>query len=231
MYRLLLVEDDRAVAIGIEYSLKKEGFSVTHKNNLKLARESLKEEEFDLILLDITLPDGDGYEFCFEIRENKNNIPIIFITACDEECNVVLGLDLGGDDYVTKPIRVRELVSRINAVLRRRGKVIAKAKDILKSGDIKIDILAHSVVKSNREIELTKGEFKLLNMFLENKNQVLERNVILEKLWDIDGEFVDANTLNVYIKRLREKIEDDTKKPEYIKTIRGVGYRWDKAVE
>lgn len=231
MNRLLLVEDDRAVAIGIEYSLKKEGFSVTHKNNLESARESLKEEEFDLVLLDITLPDGDGYDFCFEIRENKNDIPIIFITACDEECNVVLGLDLGGDDYVTKPIRVRELVSRINAVLRRRGKVMAKANNILKSGDIKIDVLAHSVFKDDNEVELTKGEFKLLNMFLENKNQVLERNVILEKLWDIDGEFVDANTLNVYIKRLREKIEDDIKKPEYIKTIRGVGYRWDKEVE
>ncbi|MBN3376769.1 DNA-binding response regulator, partial [Clostridium botulinum] len=160
------------------------------------------------------------------------------MTACDEEANVVLGLDMGGDDYITKPIRIRELLSRINAVLRRRTKEAElKNKNIKEdniknnkiiSKDIIIEPLKAKVFKGEEEILLTAGEYKLLLILLENKGNVLSRNILLEKIWDVDGSFVDGNTLNVYIKRLREKIEKDPKKPEYIETVRGIGYRWSE---
>ncbi|MBN3376761.1 DNA-binding response regulator, partial [Clostridium botulinum] len=160
------------------------------------------------------------------------------MTACDEEANVVLGLDMGGDDYITKPIRIRELLSRINAVLRRRAKEAeSKNKNIKEdniknnkiiSKDIIIEPLKAKVFKGEEEILLTAGEYKLLLILVENKGNVLSRNVLLERIWDVDGSFVDGNTLNVYIKRLREKIEKDPKKPEYIETVRGIGYRWSE---
>ncbi len=160
------------------------------------------------------------------------------MTACDEEANVVLGLDMGGDDYITKPIRIKELLSRINAVLRRRTKEAeSKNKNIKEdniknnkiiSKDIIIEPLKAKVFKGEEEILLTAGEYKLLLILVENKGNVLSRNVLLEKIWDVDGSFVDGNTLNVYIKRLREKIEKDPKKPEYIETVRGIGYRWSE---
>ncbi|MGL4774019.1 MAG: response regulator transcription factor [Clostridium sp.] len=228
MRKILLVEDDRAVALAVIYSLKKEGFEISHALNLRQAREMIK-EEFDLILLDLMLPDGDGYEFCIEIRNSKNEVPIIFMTACDEESNIVLGLDLGGDDYVTKPVKIKELVSRMNAVLRRKGSIINRAeenKDILISGNIEVDKGAHIVKKCGIEIGVTLSEFKLLTLLMENAPNVLTRTSILEKLWDVDGNFIDANGLSVYIKRLREKIEDDSKNPELIQTVRAVGYKW-----
>ncbi|MGL5647614.1 MAG: response regulator transcription factor [Clostridium sp.] len=221
--RILLVEDDRPVAIGVEYSLKKEGFEVLLASSVEESKKIIEDEYIDIALLDISLPDGDGYELCTYIKEKKNNVGIIFVTACDEECNVVLGLDLGGDDYVTKPIRVRELVSRINAVGRRKG--IFKDTALI-IGNLKINKLSHTVLKNEREVILTKAEYKLMIILLDNKGQVLERGTLLEKLWDIDGNFVDGNTLNVYIKRLREKLEDDVKNPRYIMTVRGVGYKW-----
>ncbi|OPD23674.1 transcriptional regulator [Clostridium botulinum] len=237
MTKILLVEDDTALAIGVEYTLKQENYEVKRAKNLKEAREILKEEELDLILLDLMLPDGSGYDFCSEVRE-ESLIPVIFMTACDEEANVVLGLDMGGDDYITKPIRIRELLSRINAVLRRRTKEAeSKNKNIKEnnlnsnkiiSKDIIIEPLKAKVFKGEEEILLTAGEYKLLLILLENKGNVLSRNILLEKIWDVDGSFVDGNTLNVYIKRLREKIEKDPKKPEYIETVRGIGYRWSE---
>ncbi|HID0816953.1 response regulator transcription factor [Clostridium botulinum] len=237
MTKILLVEDDMALAIGVEYTLKQENYEVKRAKNLKEAREILKEEELDLILLDLMLPDGSGYDFCSEVRE-ESLIPVIFMTACDEEANVVLGLDMGGDDYITKPIRIRELLSRINAVLRRRTKEAeSKNKNVKEnnlnsnkiiSKDIIIEPLKAKVFKGEEEILLTAGEYKLLLILLENKGNVLSRNILLEKIWDVDGSFVDGNTLNVYIKRLREKIEKDPKKPEYIETVRGIGYRWSE---
>lgn len=223
--RILLVEDDRPVSIGIEYSLKKEGFEVVLAFSVEEGKKAIDNEKIDIALLDITLPDGDGYELCTYIKNKNNNIGIIFVTACDEECNVVLGLDLGGDDYIIKPIRIRELISRINAISRRKGKLSVESNFNL-IGDLKIDKLSHTVFKNSTEIPLTKGEYKLMMILLENKGQTIERGRLLEKLWDIDGDFVDANTLNVYIRRLREKIEDNLKNPKYIITVRGIGYRW-----
>lgn len=227
MKKILLLEDDITLSIGLEYTLKKEGFTVKKAKNLKEARANIEEEDFDLLLLDLMLPDGSGYDICKEVRE-KGNVPVIFMTACDEEANVVLGLDIGGDDYIIKPIRIKELLSRINAVLRRHNKGIMEK--VVVCGNIVIEPLKARVTKDSEEITLTPAEYKLLLILVENKGNVLSRNVLLQKLWDIEGDFVDANTLNVYIKRLREKIEDDFKKPKYIETIRGLGYRWSMEV-
>lgn len=226
MKKVLLVEDDRAVALAVIYSLKKEGFIVSHAMNLKMARKLIT-EDIDIILLDLMLPDGDGYELCSEVRESGNDVAIIFMTACDEESNVVTGLDLGADDYVTKPVKIREIISRINAVLRRKNSCKKNnEKDILISGTIELDNGAHTVKKDNIEISITLNEFKLLKILMENSPNVLTRNIILEKLWDSEGNFIDDNALSVYIKRLREKIEDDIKNPKLIATVRGVGYKW-----
>ena len=227
MKTVLLVEDDRAVALAVIYSLKKEGFDVIHAPNLKTAREMLN-DSIDIILLDLMLPDGDGYELCSEIREAQNDIPIIFMTACDEESNIVLGLDLGADDYVTKPVKIRELVSRINAVLRRKSGILKKKEErqIVQSESIEIDIGGHIIKKNGQELSLTLSEYKLLLLLVENSPNVLTREIMLEKLWDSEGNFIDANAISVYIKRLREKIEDDSKNPKFITTVRGVGYKW-----
>lgn len=235
MKNILLVEDDMALAIGMEYTLKQENFIVYRASNLKEARQKFKEEQnLNLILLDLTLSDGSGYDFCEEVRK-ESLLPIIFITACDEEANVVLGLDLGGDDYITKPIRIRELISRINAVLRRKSMLTENTKsnnsdshneNKINSGDIIVEPLKAKVYKGMEEIILTAGEYKLLLILLENKGNVLSRNVLIERLWDVDGNFVDGNTLNVYIKRLREKIEVNPKESKYIETVRGIGYKW-----
>lgn len=232
MIKILFVEDDLPLALGMEYTLKQEGFDVVHAKNLGEARTQYKSNEFNIILLDVMLPDGTGYEFCSEIRENSE-IPIIFMTACDEEGNVVMGLDMGGDDYITKPIRVKELVSRINAVLRRRGLAPKREEKSNKitSGDITVELLKYKVYKNNKAIDLTAIEYKLLLLLIKNNGNVLERNLLLERLWDTDGNFVDGNALTVYIKRLREKVEDDVKAPEYIETVRGIGYRWAKEVK
>ena len=222
--KILLVEDDTALAMGIEYSLKNEGFEVGHGENLAKSRELLANNNFDIILLDITLPDGNGFDFCKEIRTNNIDIPIIFLTALDEEVNVVLGLDLGADDYLTKPIRVRELIARINAVLRRRGKITkSKVEDKILYKDITILPLKYEVYKRDKKLSLTSSEYKLMLMMIENKGNVLTRKKLLEKLWDVDGDFIDEKTLTVYVKRLREKLGDDN---TYIETVRGVGYKW-----
>ncbi|KEI06226.1 transcriptional regulator [Clostridium botulinum] len=218
-----------ALAIGMDYTLKKEKFNIIKAKNLKQAREKFS-SHIDLILLDVMLPDGTGYDFCSEIRK-ESDIPIIFITACDEEANIVLGLEIGGDDYITKPIRIKEMLARINAVLRRKSiKKQEKYNKVIVSGDIVLDIFKRKIYKNNKDIILTPAEYKLLLILIENKNNVVTRGTLLEKIWDIDGEFVDINTVNVYIKRLREKIEDDSKNPMYIETVRGVGYRWKEKV-
>ncbi|KEI01784.1 transcriptional regulator [Clostridium botulinum] len=218
-----------ALAIGMDYTLKQENFNVIKAKNLREARENFN-EEMDLVLLDVMLPDGTGYDFCSEIRR-KSDIPIIFITACDEEANIVLGLEIGGDDYITKPIRIKEMLARINAVLRRKSTANKEqSTKTIVSGDIVVDILKIKVYKNNEEIILTPAEYKLLVIFMKNKNNVVTRGTLLEKIWDVDGEFVDSNTVNVYVKRLREKIEDDSKNPMYIETVRGAGYRWREKV-
>lgn len=222
---ILLVEDDVTLAMGIEYSLKNEGFNVKTVGKIKDAKEKISNSHIDIILLDVNLPDGNGYELCKEVRLDSE-VPIIFLTACDEEVNIVMGLDLGADDYIAKPVRVRELVARINAVARRKG-LLSKDKEdnkiIVK--DIKVLPLKYEVYKGEEKLQLTSVEYKLLLLLIENSGNVLTRKTLLEKLWDIEGDFIEESTLTVYIKRLREKLKEDKINP-YIETVRGIGYKW-----
>ncbi|WP_347028228.1 response regulator transcription factor [Intestinibacter bartlettii] len=227
MRNILMVEDDSTIAFAVKYAVEQEGFNLDIAENLENARKIVNSKEYDLILLDVMLPDGNGYEFLKQLREHDEDTPVIFLTACDEEVNIVMGLDIGGDDYITKPFRVRELISRINAILRRKGKSQDSNKKILKFKNISIHTLEARVFKNNEEIFLTSAEYKLLLILIQNKNMVLSRAQILEKLWDVTYDFINDNTLSVYIKRLREKIEDDSSKPQYILTVRGLGYKWN----
>lgn len=224
MIKILMVEDDSTIAFGVKYALEQEGFKIDICKDLESARLKINEKSYDIILLDVMLPDGNGYDFCKEIREIKD-IPIIFLTACDDEVNIVMGLDIGGDDYMTKPFRVRELISRIKAVIR-RNQGEDKGKKILKYGDLSIHTLEARVYKDSEEVFLTSAEYKLLLILIQNENIILSRNQILEKLWDVTYDFINDNTLTVYIKRLREKIEDDSSNPKLIITVRGMGYKW-----
>ena len=227
MKNILMVEDDSTIAFAVKYAVEQEGFNLDIAENLENARKIVNSKEYDLILLDVMLPDWNGYEFLKQLREHDEDTPVIFLTACDEEVNIVMGLDIGGDDYITKPFRVRELISRINAILRRKGKSQDSNKKILKFKNISIHTLEARVFKNNEEIFLTSAEYKLLLILIQNKNMVLSRAQILEKLWDVTYDFINDNTLSVYIKRLREKIEDDSSKPQYILTVRGLGYKWN----
>jgi len=227
MYKILVVEDDESLGRGLQFALQKEGFEVNLARTLSEGKRYLYSIKNDLILLDVMLPDGNGFEFCKEIRK-ESDIAIIFLTACDEEVNVVLGLDIGADDYITKPFRVRELISRIKAILRRSEKINKMYANSIKCNDLVFYSFERKLIKNGKEIMLTTMEYKLIDMFLNNPMRILSRNNILEKLWDANGEFVDDNTLSVYIRRLREKIEDDASNPQYITTVRGIGYKWNK---
>ena len=227
MRNILMVEDDSTIAFAVKYAVEQESFNLDIAENLENARKIVNSKEYDLILLDVMLPDGNGYEFLKQLREHDEDTPVIFLTACDEEVNIVMGLDIGGDDYITKPFRVRELISRINAILRRKGKSQDSNKKILKFKNISIHTLEARVFKNNEEIFLTSAEYKLLLILIQNKNMVLSRAQILEKLWDVTYDFINDNTLSLYIKRIREKIEDDSSKPQYILTVRGLGYKWN----
>ncbi|MCR1899504.1 response regulator transcription factor [Irregularibacter muris] len=227
MKKILLVEDDSTLAMGIEYSLKNEGYSVDKAQNFSQGKRLVDNGRYNLIILDVGLPDGNGFDLCQYIRRDKTT-PVIFLTAQDEEVNIVMGLDMGGDDYITKPFRIKELVSRIKAVLRRTDK-FSKSEKLL-SKDIKINLLETKVFAQNQPVLLTPVEYKLLTILMQNAHQVLSRSRILELLWDIEGNFVDDNSLSVYIRRLREKIEEDPSQPVYIKTQRGIGYKWDEDV-
>lgn len=220
---ILLVEDDSAITMGLEYSLSEAGFQVACTSGVKEAAQLLKQHSFDLALLDVTLPDGTGFDVCRTIKQ-KGDIPVIFLTACDDEGSVVLGLDMGADDYVTKPFRIRELLSRINSVLRRSGQR-ERRESFYKCGPIRLYPDRAKVFKGEEEIMLTALEYRILLTFLQNPGQVLTRNQLLDSIWDMGGEFVNDNTLTVYIKRLREKLEEDKADPAYILTVRGMGYR------
>lgn len=220
MSKILLVEDNEAIILGLEYLFKEEKFEFDFAKNKSDAIKKIENLFYDLILLDITLPDGDGFEIAKNIKE-KMNTPIIFLTAKDEEKDVVYGLDLGAEDYIIKPFRNRELISRIRNVLRRTGK-----NDIIECKGVKLDTTLGKVFVQNEEIVLTKLEYKiLLNLFL-NMNKLITREEILNDIWDIAGNFVNDNTLTVYIKRIREKIGD--KDGKIIATVRGLGYRVEK---
>lgn len=219
MKKILLVEDNETIVMGLKYSLEQENFQVISALNVEEAKDILNQETIDLILLDVTLPDGNGFELCKYIKQ-KLDVPVIFLTAQDEETSVVVGLDMGADDYIVKPFRTRELISRINSVLRRYDKNIEKAS-IVQYKNIKIDTNMAKVYKDNEEIIFTSLEYKILLMLFTNQNKLITREELLDKIWDIAGNFVNDNTLTVYIKRIREKLEDDT----IIKTVRGLGYR------
>jgi DNA-binding response OmpR family regulator len=225
MKKILIVEDDSTLAFGLDFTLKNEGFDVVMAGSLEQARSEFEMNKFDLVLLDVKLPDGTGYDFCRQIRKTSD-VPVIFLTACDEEVNIVMGLDMGGDDYITKPFRIRELISRINAVIRRKSKD-SESGEILISENIKVYVLQGTVTKGDEEVTLTSLEYRLLLSLIKHAKQVLNRNTILENLWDVGGEFVDDNTLSVYIRRLREKVENNPAEPRFIVTVRGVGYKWD----
>lgn len=221
--KILVVEDDLSIAMGIEYSLGQEGYEVKVCGNVAEGKAYIENEVVDLCLLDLTLPDGSGYELCKVAKENRD-IPVIFLTACDDEVNVVMGLDMGADDYVTKPFRIRELISRIKSVLRRHNKTDS-TKAIFNYNNIRINTLEAKVYKNNKEVQLTALEYRLLLTFITHEGQALSRNQLLEGIWDIAGDFVNDNTLTVYIKRLRDKLEDDPGNPTFITTIRGIGYK------
>lgn len=223
MIKIMLAEDDDAIALGLEYSLQQEGFSVRTCSTCSAALSALAEEPFGLLLLDLSLPDGSGYDVC-RAAKAMGDLPVIFLTACDDEVNVVMGLDMGADDYITKPFRIRELVSRIRSVLRRYGKADT-APGHLQVGPVTIQPAQARVLKAGREIPLTALEYRLLLTLASRPGQVLTRAQLLEGIWDIAGDFVNDNTLTVYIKRLREKLEDDPANPAIIKTVRGIGYK------
>ena len=221
MKKILLVEDNETITMGLKYSLEQEKFYVETAKNIVMAKVKINKEEFDLYLLDIALPDGEGYEICKYVKEKGDN-PVIFLTAKDEETDIVQGLDMGADDYVVKPFRIRELISRINSVLRRYDKETANENQ-LKCKDIIIDNNTAKVYKNGREVIFTSLEYKILFMLVNNKNMLVTREQILDKIWDMAGNFVNDNTLTVYIKRIREKLDD--KEGKIIQTVRGIGYR------
>ncbi|MDE6665490.1 MAG: response regulator transcription factor [Ruminococcus sp.] len=222
MNRILLVEDDREIISSLSEFLRREGFDVKNATGQTSALQLLHENAFDLVLLDIMLADGNGFTTCSAIK-SEYDIPVIFLTASGDEYSTVTGFDLGADDYIAKPFRPRELVSRIKNILRLTG----NTGGITKIGDVSVDTVRGTASRDGKDLYLSALEYRLLLVFINNKNMILSRTRLLESIWDIAGEFVNDNTLTVYIKRLREKIEKDPQKPEIIKTVRGMGYRLD----
>ena len=218
---IFLLEDDEAIGIGLKYSLENEGYAITLTRSFAEAESIIEKQTFSLYILDINLPDGSGYDICRKVKE-KGDFPVIFLTAYDDEVNVVMGLDIGADDYITKPFRVRELVARIKSVMRRCGK--DKAEPTVKLGNVSVNLNEARVTKDDEDVILTAMEYRLLLTFINNRGKVLSRNKLLEEIWDVDGDFVNDNTLTVYIKRLRDKIERDPASPTIIKTVRCLGY-------
>lgn len=227
MMKIMLVEDDKAIAVGLEYSLQQEGYETELYSTAAAAKRAISEQftSIDLFLFDLSLPDGSGYELCTHVKMQGDK-PVIFLTALDDEVNVVMGLDMGADDYITKPFRIRELLSRIKSVLRRYSiQPPAQTNPIVQMKNIRIYTAEGKVYKNGQEVLLTALEYRLLLIFSNHLGQVLSRNYLLEQIWDVTGDFVNDNTLTVYIKRLREKLEDDPHHPVIIETVRGLGYK------
>ncbi len=229
MKRILLVEDDHALAMGTTYTLKAEGYEVEHAKNLAQAREKIASSDFALILLDVMLPDGDGFSYLEELSSKGNTIPVIFCTAVGDESNIVRGLDLGADDYVTKPYRVKELLSRIAAVLRRQERAMQSVANNTEETEVvfgthKFNIDSFRLYDGETLVDCTPAELRLLREFVRNKGIVITRDQLLQRLYDTENTYIDDNTLSVYIKRLRDKLGEDA---EYIKTVKGIGYRFE----
>ena len=218
---IFLLEDDEAVGLGLCYSLQNEGYNVTHAKTVAEALDIIEKSKFSLYILDLTLPDGNGYDVCKKIKA-LGDLPVIFLTACDDEVNVVMGFELGADDYISKPFKIKELILRIKNVLRRYNKDFHGG--IIKIKKLEVNTNEAKVYKNGEEIILTALEYRLLLILLNNRGVVMSRTKLLENIWDVTGDYVEENTLTVYIKRLRDKIEGEPNNPEFIKTIRGIGY-------
>ena len=225
MKRIFFVEDDLSLINGLSFAIKKQGYEID------VARTSLEAEQlwmngkYDMVILDVSLPDGSGYDICQKIRK-VSKVPIMFLTAADEETDIIMGLDIGGDDYITKPFKLAVFLSRVNALLR-RSENFNQMETELSSNGITIQRLKGEVYKNGKQIDLTASEYKLLCLFMENPDMILSPEQILSRLWDCDEKYIDTNTLTVYIRRLRKKIEDDPADPHSIVTVRGMGYKWN----
>ena len=225
MNRLLLLEDDLSLIDGLSCFFKKQGFELDVVRTVKEANTVWTDGKYDLLLLDVSLPDGSGFEVCRRVRQTSK-VPIIFLTASDEEINIVTGLDIGGDDYITKPFQLGVLLSRINALLR-RAKNFGEADAEISLSGIKVLLLKGEVYKNGQLLDLTTAEYRLLCLLMQNPGILLSKEKILDKLWGCEGNYVDDNTLAVYIRRLRMKIENDPGDPKMLLTVRGMGYKWN----
>lgn len=226
MNHILIVEDNKEITENLTLLLKENGFSIESISKQSELEKMLKKNKFDLILLDLILPDGNGFSICNSIKK-KIDIPIIILTAMKDEYSIVTGFDVGADDYISKPFKPLELISRIKNQLRR----YKKFPSVFKFSNLKVDTIKGSVLKNDKEVVLTALEYKLLLLFINHQGEIMSRNRLLEEIWDIAGEFVNDNTLTVYIKRLREKIEDNPTNPIIIKTVRGIGYKIGECYE
>ena len=225
MKRIFFVEDDLSLINGLSFAIKKQGYEIeVARTNLE-AEKLWMDEKYDLVILDVSLPDGSGYDLCRKIRQTSK-VPIIFLTAADEETDIIMGLDMGGDDYITKPFKLAIFLSRVNALLRRTNNFNQTNTKLTDNG-IVVDRLKHEVSKDGALIELTASEYKLLCLFMENPNIILSSEQILSKLWDCEENYIDNSTLTVYIRRLRTKIEYDPGNPQKIVTVRRMGYKWN----
>ena len=224
---ILLVEDDLSLINGLSFAVKKQGYMLDVAHTKDEADRLWENGAYDLVILDVSLPDGSGFDICKRIRQ-ASKVPIMFLTAMDEETDIIMGLDIGGDDYITKPFKLAVFMSRINALLRRSDN-FNQADTELNSNVIRVHLLKGEVYKNNVQVELTAREYKLLCLFMENPDEVLSPEQILNRLWDCDENYIDNNSLTVYIRRLRTKIEDDPGKPKRIVTVRRMGYKWNTA--
>lgn len=225
MSKILLLEDDLSLVNGLTFAFQKQGYELDVAQTIVEANTLWADGKYDLLVLDVSLPDGTGFEFCKKVRQ-VSKVPIIFLTASDEEMNIIMGLDIGGDDYITKPFKLGVLVSRINALLR-RTKDFGSVGTELQSNGIKVLLLQGQAFKNGELLDLTAAEYKLLCLFMRNPNMVLTKEQILDKLWDCEGNYIDSSTLTVYMRRLRMKIEDNPSEPQMLLTVRRMGYKWN----
>lgn len=225
MKQILLIEDDLSLINGLSFAIQKQGYTITIARTSAETDALWEEWKYDLLILDVSLPDGSGFDICRKIRKTSK-VPILFLTAADEETDIIMGLDIGGDDYITKPFKLAVLMSRINALLRRSSN-FNETETELSSNGITVQRLKGKVYKDDKELELTASEYKLLCFFMENPDIVLSSEQILSRLWDCSENFVDNNTLTVYIRRLRTKIEENPSSPQRIVTVRRMGYKWN----
>lgn len=225
MSKILLLEDDLSLIGGLSFALKKQGFALEIARTLKEANGLWSADTYDLLILDVSLPDGSGFSFCEKVRRSSK-VPIIFLTASDEEVNIIMGLDMGADDYITKPFKLGVLSSRINALLRRANAFQAADTELCSNG-IRVALLQGQAFKNGELLDLTAAEYKLLCLFMRNPDMILTKEQILDRLWDCEGNYIDSSALTVYIRRLRMKIEDNPSDPQMLLTIRRMGYKWN----